>query len=590
MEKMLSKNDSAKKATVKKTPLSRTRAIVPPTMSLHLQSGKERESASVEGSEERKPEKKVTDDYNEKLNEHRKKLEKALEQTRKECSVAFEAGRSNDHVTVTCVPSPSGIISPPTKSTNCFPAGVSASGFSSPSGQLKVPTRTRSEELVSGHLLLAKKLSDESVDSKFFTERGTSERYDQSSSPVTFVPMQDPSIIDLSQNLDRQMSLQNKNQGFLQDEVDSDFVQQQHCFSGTPGPPTRLMSCGPGHVDHCQSFPITGRDVQGQKRQSGCLDSHPSLSYMPSAPDGRRLSQSGKRLMAPMERQNSSSDPQVHLTGQDLDYVRYANMGLPLHQTFDRKTFAQPTGRNPLSRSTSVQPQSMGSLGSIGRQISEVCYPHHQVQYEYDLMTPESSSEGMFLNQANWSSSRHHQRLACQQQQERFLQQQAMSSQLQNPSYVTTLPQTHPYQHHLPSHQQLPAQRQQQHAQVPHHQHQQHVLSPQQHMLSPQFPQQCFPVQSQHELPTSRQQPHMTSPQPVMSPLPVLSPESPPKQLPPTSQPRAPDAAIHPTDARYGMYYNLCGLFSEPIVRRVMNEHPDEMDPQEICAYIIGAK
>ena len=52
----------------------------------------------------------------------------------------------------------------------------------------------------------------------------------------------------------------------------------------------------------------------------------------------------------------------------------------------------------------------------------------------------------------------------------------------------------------------------------------------------------------------------------------------------------ADDAPIHPSDKRYNLYYHLCGLFAEHKVRAVMNQHPEETNPQELCAYIIGAK
>lgn len=52
----------------------------------------------------------------------------------------------------------------------------------------------------------------------------------------------------------------------------------------------------------------------------------------------------------------------------------------------------------------------------------------------------------------------------------------------------------------------------------------------------------------------------------------------------------AEDAPIQRNDPRYSLYYHLCGLFPEPKVRAIMNQHPDQTDPQELCAYIIGAK
>lgn len=49
-------------------------------------------------------------------------------------------------------------------------------------------------------------------------------------------------------------------------------------------------------------------------------------------------------------------------------------------------------------------------------------------------------------------------------------------------------------------------------------------------------------------------------------------------------------APIKPTDKRYNLYYHLCGLFPEPKVRKIMNDHPEETSPQELCALIIGMK
>ncbi|XP_060084709.1 uncharacterized protein LOC132563974 [Ylistrum balloti] len=50
------------------------------------------------------------------------------------------------------------------------------------------------------------------------------------------------------------------------------------------------------------------------------------------------------------------------------------------------------------------------------------------------------------------------------------------------------------------------------------------------------------------------------------------------------------DAPIPHSDSRYSVYFHLCGLFPEQKVRTVMNQHPDLTDGQELCAYIIGAK
>ncbi|KAL3882843.1 hypothetical protein ACJMK2_029147 [Sinanodonta woodiana] len=49
------------------------------------------------------------------------------------------------------------------------------------------------------------------------------------------------------------------------------------------------------------------------------------------------------------------------------------------------------------------------------------------------------------------------------------------------------------------------------------------------------------------------------------------------------------DAPVPISDPRCDLYYKLCNIFPEQKVREVMNSHP-EADINEICAYIIGAK
>ncbi|KAH3889128.1 uncharacterized protein LOC127848938 [Dreissena polymorpha] len=50
------------------------------------------------------------------------------------------------------------------------------------------------------------------------------------------------------------------------------------------------------------------------------------------------------------------------------------------------------------------------------------------------------------------------------------------------------------------------------------------------------------------------------------------------------------DAPIMPTDCRYKLYVDLCRLFPEEKVRATMNQHPETNNPDEVCAYLIGAK
>ena len=47
------------------------------------------------------------------------------------------------------------------------------------------------------------------------------------------------------------------------------------------------------------------------------------------------------------------------------------------------------------------------------------------------------------------------------------------------------------------------------------------------------------------------------------------------------------DAPIQTTDPRYNTYFHLKNLFPEKIVRRVMNKHPTETDPNKITATVL---
>ncbi|CAH1799521.1 unnamed protein product [Owenia fusiformis] len=45
---------------------------------------------------------------------------------------------------------------------------------------------------------------------------------------------------------------------------------------------------------------------------------------------------------------------------------------------------------------------------------------------------------------------------------------------------------------------------------------------------------------------------------------------------------------IKPTDTRYNTYLHLCGIFQEKDVRKVMNKYPHELDAKKICSYLIS--
>lgn len=48
------------------------------------------------------------------------------------------------------------------------------------------------------------------------------------------------------------------------------------------------------------------------------------------------------------------------------------------------------------------------------------------------------------------------------------------------------------------------------------------------------------------------------------------------------------DAPIEHSDERYTLYYNLCSLYNERLVRAIMNRYPEERDVQMLSGYIIS--
>ncbi|CAG5127432.1 unnamed protein product [Candidula unifasciata] len=50
------------------------------------------------------------------------------------------------------------------------------------------------------------------------------------------------------------------------------------------------------------------------------------------------------------------------------------------------------------------------------------------------------------------------------------------------------------------------------------------------------------------------------------------------------------DAPILPEDPRYVIYYHLSNVFGEQVVRRVMNQNPNEQSPDDVCKLIIHYK
>ncbi|XP_071115361.1 probable ribonuclease ZC3H12C isoform X1 [Haliotis cracherodii] len=303
------------KKVPRKQPLSRTQSVFPAGLSDEFMA-----PASITGTDLSDMAKPDKPDYNDKLDKLRKNLERA-EKDRK----VYTDDRE---------PSPS-IVGRRTPNYD-FP------GLAQQDNQLKVPLSQPKEGLVSGHLLLAKKLSDEAQDSKFFRKDGDHSPDDVSSASAhqfTYPPSpQRPA---------------SQSSG-LGDSPYHHRVSPHHMLPPQPEPgvclsgPSALMrqdgsSGGSFEYDQqCQSFPLPptsflpqhhagsgGGGKKGQMMYWGYPDEvygHSSLHHAPSAP-----SHSGHvSLSRTMQRQNSTSDPQLHMVGADGERMKYdSDKGMP---------------------------------------------------------------------------------------------------------------------------------------------------------------------------------------------------------------------------------------------------------------------
>ncbi|KAL8624983.1 hypothetical protein ACOMHN_039870 [Nucella lapillus] len=485
-----------------------------------------------------------TADY---LREHRKKLEEMLA-----ISSAVDLASSKEQ--------PGGVPPPP---SSYLPV-------SSPS-HLNVPPFSSSQEgqLVRGHLLLAKKLSDEASESSFFSNEISSNRASPVAlaGPAAVSGLSQQELLSLSaaeKLYDRRASLQDHHRHAQY--YPSAYVENRH-----------LSQLGFQHAagyggGQCQSYPTSEKEGGGHsalRRLTSYCD-QPHAAGAP--PPGMGMEPSGHREHAPLKplhscppgqfppatpgppfssqpfggmvRQNSSSDPQLHMTA--LNEAPFS----PWHTPTSMPPPPPPPGsmqdsRGPrpiygssehrgqgeghhhqqqqqLYRSTSVQPfrsqRPYGSHSGLDRQISEVMLgSHNQGMAPAPAPAPTSSP---YTSLAPWEmGGMYH-------------------------SHPST-PTHHP------------------HPSTPtHHPHPLSPAMPHGHggaAMSPWPPQQMPP-----------------------SPVKSLQQQQQAGRCFPASQP------IQPSDPRYTLYYNLCGIFAEHRVRAVMNQYPDERDPQVLAASIVS--
>ena len=479
------------------------------------------------------------------LREERKKLEKILAG-----AAAADPALTMDQSSVAAkVP-----VSRPQEALS--PVPVLGSRGSSPS-LLNVPFSSSQEgQLVSGHLLLAKKLSDEASESSFFSNESSSNR----ASPVTLagpavlgVNRQDSTSFTGDKFHDRRSSLQDHHKNLQYFSTPSSFRPFEDTgglyISGQGQVPSRQSSVFEpsfmGIPGQCQSYPSSEREVPHNilRRMTSYSDhstvmpatggagmetghrEHVPLKPQYSCPPNQFPPSSAPFSGNPfggMMRQNSSSDPQLHMTGSGDGSVGSLHGssvpppsvsmldtrgGRPIYGSSDQGVHSGQQQPN-MYRSTSVQPlrtqQSFGSHTGLDRQISEVMFgSHDQGAVAPSPYLPPWEMGGMFHS---------------------------------HPSTPTHLPSHMP---HTPGHQQPGT--------------------------------------------MSGMGSNMWAPNPMNR-----MPASPVKGSMPAPRSYPANQPIYPNDSRYSLYYHLCGVFAEPRVRAVMNKYPDEGDPQKLCASIVS--
>ena len=498
-----------------------------------------------------------TSDY---LREHRKKLEEVLA-----IASAADPGVSTAQSGAVCQVPEAVAASRPQEVLSPLP-GL-GSRVSSPS-HLNVPFSSSQEgQLVSGHLLLAKKLSDEASESSFFSESSSNR-----ASPVALAGPAMPGIsrqesmpYSLDKFYDRRPSLQEHHQASQQYYASAMLprgadVNTGLCMSGPMQLPSRQLSglqrdqaftAMPVHGAACQSYPSSGKEApaHGMLRRVTSYSEQPPMAMAAvrgtlgmeangrervpvkpqhSGPPGQFLPTAAHfpgRPFRSMMRQNSSSDPQLHVIGSgDAPFNPWlsaknppppASAGPcpvsaldsrgthPAYSSADHRAPGEAHQHQTFHHSATAQPfspqQPFGVRAGLDRQFSEVMYGSHD--HGVPPTSPYMPPMGMFHSHP--STPVHH-----------------PSTPTHPPPTMAGLTQSS----HLPQWSQNPM------LGMP--------LSP---VRSPQPAQRSFPA----------------------------------------------DHPIPATDSRYPLYYNLCGIFAEPRVRAAMNKFPDETDPQKICASIV---
>lgn len=417
------------------------------------------------------------------------------------------------------------------RSGGASPRGASPRG-SSPVSNLSVPGQRQyhdSEHFLSGHLLLAKKLSDEADESDKLRKMESLKENDPLQTSQTQTEQYKPKQPVTKQKLSRQLSLQGSEDPRLkqshaalrpQFSYDPRHMGQRYTSDSNHGMLLSdfIQSQSPDRANHPLAHSVS--DLSPSGHQSGKeYHGNPALTRLPSAPDPYMVRQHLPPGVSLLMRQNSTSDPQLHILDQD-EPRQYM---LPM----------AARGTLPMKDTT----------GSVTFQIGSTQVPKSNMQLSHGHLSPsfnQSVPPQSFSNQYG-----------------------SMPVNVAGMQYVRAqaVNQPHPYGQNFS---------------------QAYGMS-----VASQRPAMDIAGQSM----SSTSPPYLTSRVPA-NPVPVSMPTSVGGSiggfLASHPGPLPEDAPILAGDPRYKLYYHLCGLFPEHKVRAVMNLHPESTDPNEICAHIIG--
>lgn len=417
---------------------------------------------------------------------------------------------------------------------------------SSPVNNLAVPGQTDSyddgNKFVSGHLLLAKKLSDEADESDKLKMKNLKRLDDIKHSPIS--KAQPSKTADLTKNtskkqLSRQLSLQggedprlNSGHQGLHAQLSYDprrLTQKPHAPFSNPEKMQQMMR----DFMHSQRRDVSEEDgTINKSHQSNVQDtshSHSTLARMQSAPDQFLPSQHLSGQFPLMDRQNSCSDTQLNKIHDSAEHDNHDGM---LHRD-SSKPMKDTSG--------SVTFQIGGPMASPVSQYNPVKVP----SANYALTSLHVSSTGF------------HKPISPD-----FLHPGHMPYIVSNP--IMPPPYHRPYN-------------------VP---HPSGFYQP--HTTPFAEPYGIWDAPHSAGIASSNFLPQYRVHAPDCNPL-GFFPQNMPSNDASLEQYHQEVVIVNPNDQRLKLYHDLCRLFPEDEVKMAMTQHPDVDNPKDLCTYLLAA-